>query len=82
MERVSELTSATISVLARNYILLIALVGLVLAFAVYIYMTPKVMEFFTGASIKGKSTPQPQPLERVRAEPPEEPRQPIPEASQ
>jgi hypothetical protein len=69
MERITELSAATIAAMTRNYTLLIALMGLVLAFAVYIYIKPNVMEFFQGSKAKPVAATQP------RAEPPEQPRE-------
>lgn len=71
MERISELSAATVAAMTRNYVLLFALMGLVLAFAVYIYIKPNVMEFFQGAPSKTKPVAATQP----RAEPPEQPRE-------
>jgi hypothetical protein len=71
MERISELSAATVAAMTRNYVLLIALMGLVLAFAVYIYIKPNVMEFFQGSAGKVKPVAATQP----RAEPPEQPRE-------
>lgn len=46
MEKVSELTQATIAALVRDYYLWIGILVLILAFALYIYFFPKSIDFF------------------------------------
>ena len=64
MDQFSELTQATFSALMRNYFLWIAILSLILAFALYLYFFPKAIDFFAN----------PEPLvrdKRLRSEPPE-----------
>ncbi len=69
MDRISELSSATVAAMTRNYVLLGALLVIVLVFAVYIYVKPNVLEFFQGSKAKPVAATQP------RAEPPEQGRE-------
>lgn len=67
MDKVSELTQATIAALMRDYILWIGILSVVLAFALYIYFRPNALEFFTGAKAPEKKE------DGAAAPPPERP---------
>lgn len=72
MERVSELAQAAYATLVRDYLLLVGLLVLVLAFALYVYFFPKSVDFFA-------NPPAPNPFQetglrdkRLRSEPSED----------
>ena len=52
MDKLSELTQATIAALLRDYYLWIGILTVVLAFALYVYFRPNALEFFTGSAKK------------------------------
>jgi hypothetical protein len=52
MDKLSELTQATIAALLRDYYLWIGILTVILAFALYVYFRPNAMEFFTGSAKK------------------------------
>ena len=54
MDKVSELTQATIAALLRDYVLWIGILSVVLAFALYVYFRPNALEFFTGSKAPEK----------------------------
>lgn len=54
MERISEITDATIAALMRDYFLWIGLLVLILAFTLYVYFTPQSIDFFTNPEPKKK----------------------------
>lgn len=58
MDKVSELTQATIAALLRDYLLWIGILSVVLAFALYIYFRPNALEFFTGTKTPEKKDEQ------------------------
>ena len=61
MDKLSELTQATVDALTRNYLLMLGILILVLMFALYIYFFPKSVDFFENP--KEKTDP------RLRSEP-------------
>ena len=69
MDKVSELTQATIAALLRDYVLWIGILSVVLAFALYVYFRPNALEFFTG-SVKKEAVPAAKEKEEQAAEPP------------
>jgi len=53
MDRISEISEATLGLLLKNYILILSLLGLVLAFALYVYFVRNPLsEFFEGTPAK------------------------------
>jgi len=46
MDKLSEVTQATIAALMRDYFLWIGVLTLVLVFALYVYFFPKSIDFF------------------------------------
>ena len=57
MDKISELTQATIAALLRDYFLWIGILTVVLAFALYVYFRPHALEFFTGSAKKEAVAP-------------------------
>lgn len=49
MDQLTETTRRAVEILIRDWILWVAILGVVLAFALYIYFNPRSLEFFTGA---------------------------------
>jgi hypothetical protein len=49
MDKVSEVTQATLERLMSSYYVWVGLLAIVLAFAVYLYLFPKAIEFFKGS---------------------------------
>lgn len=63
MDRISEISEATLGLLLKNYILILTLLGLVLAFALYIYFVRNPLsEFFEGTPAK-KETEKKEPAQ-------------------
>ncbi len=54
---VSETTAAVWATLMRDYYLTIALLALVLIFAVYVHLSPTATEFFTGGTTATAASP-------------------------
>ena len=53
MDRLGEISDATLGLLIKNYTLILALLGLVLAFALYVYFVRNPLsEFFESAPLK------------------------------
>ena len=65
MDKLSELTQATVDALTRNYLLLLGVLTLVLVFALYLYFFPKSVDFFENPNEKTdprlRSEPQARP---------------------
>ena len=49
MDQLSETTRRVVEILIRDWILWVAILSVVLAFALYLYFNPRATEFFTGA---------------------------------
>lgn len=69
MDKVSELTQATIAALLRDYVLWIGILTVVLAFALYVYFRPNALEFFTGSAKKEAAAAPVKEKEEAVAEP-------------
>lgn len=54
MDQLSETTRRAVEILIRDWILWVAILGIVLVFAVYLYLNPRAMEFFTGTKAQEK----------------------------
>ena len=54
MEKLSEATAAVYAVLIRDYYLWVGILAIVLVFALYVYLKPATLEFFTGSQKAAK----------------------------
>jgi hypothetical protein len=70
MDAVTELATATVEALTRDYYLWIAIFAIVLAFGLYVYFFPKSIDFFENPDPESASMKASR--ERVRSEPPED----------
>jgi len=68
MEKISDLTQATMAALMRDYFLWIGILVLILAFALYVYFFPKSIDFFANPEPSVQDTGLRD--KKVRAEPP------------
>jgi hypothetical protein len=59
MDQLTETTRRVVEILMRDWILWVAILGVVLAFALYIYFNPRSMEFFTGSKAPVHEKEQP-----------------------
>jgi hypothetical protein len=57
MERLSEVSEATMALIVKNYIIVLALLGLILVFTLYIYLYrgPLMAEYFTASEKKSEN---------------------------
>lgn len=65
MDKITEVTQATLDRLMSNYYLWIGLLSIVLAFAIYVYLFPKAIEFFKNPEKSGAT-----PTEKDKEAPP------------
>lgn len=63
MEQLTETTRRAVEILIRDWVLWVAILAVVLAFALYIYFNPRSLEFFTGTKAPSPSPDQKQPTE-------------------
>lgn len=70
MDRLSEISDATIAALMRDFYLWIGIFVLVLAFALYVYFAPQSIDFFTNPERKPDTKKEVNHIQ-VRSEPPE-----------
>ena len=70
MDRLSEISDATIAALMRDFYLWIGIFVLVLAFALYVYFAPQSIDFFTNPGPKPDQKKEVNHIQ-VRSEPPE-----------
>ena len=56
MDQLTETTRRAIEILIRDWVLWVAILGVILAFALYLYFNPRAMEFFTGAQKSQQKT--------------------------
>jgi len=70
MDAVSNLTSATLEALMRDYYLWVAILTIVLVFALYVYFFPQSIDFFDNPDPESASMKASK--ERLRSEPPED----------
>jgi hypothetical protein len=70
MDAISELTAATLEALVRDYYLWIAILTIVLVFALYVYFFPQSIDFFENPDPESASMKASR--ERLRSEPPED----------
>jgi hypothetical protein len=52
MEAISESAQAAYAMMVQNYILIVSILTLILAFAVYVYLFPKSVDFFANPEPK------------------------------
>ena len=72
MDRLSEISGATLAALMRDYYLWIGLLVLVLAFALYVYFAPQSIDFFTNPDPSSDAKKKAVNHIQVRSEPPED----------
>jgi len=70
MDRLSEISEATLAALMRDFYLWIGITVLILVFALYVYFAPQSIDFFTNPEHKKKETDNNH--IQVRSEPPED----------
>ncbi len=63
MDQLTETTRRAVEILIRDWILWVSILGVVLAFALYIYFNPRSMEFFTGTKAVVPAQDKAQPTE-------------------
>jgi hypothetical protein len=56
MDQLSETTRRVVEILIRDWILWVAILTVVLVFALYLYFNPRATEFFTGAQKPAQKT--------------------------
>ena len=54
MENITTLMTATLDALTRDYYLWVAILGLMLAFAIYVYLFPNSIDFFVGSATEDR----------------------------